>query len=128
MESMRIRPLVLPVLAAIVVAGAGLSLAAGPRGSGPPMSVLTRGKRVELKIHNFAFVPQRLTVKAGTVITIMNLDQTAHTATSTAAPAAFDTGSLGAGQKRTIKLTKPGRYSYYCQFHAFMTGTITVVR
>lgn len=89
--------------------------------------MVTAGKSVEIKIHNFAFVPQSLTVKAGTVITVTNLDQTAHTATSTATPAVFDTGSLAAGQSRTIKLERPGRYSYYCQFHAFMTGTITVV-
>jgi plastocyanin len=124
---MRIRSLLLPALAAIVVAGAGLALAASPRSStGGHSNVVAAGKSVEVKIQNFAFVPQSLTVKPGTVITVKNLDQTAHTATSTATPAAFDTGSLAPGQSRTIKLEKPGRYSYYCQFHAFMTGTITV--
>jgi plastocyanin len=124
---MRIRSILLPAIAAIVVAGAGLALAAGPPASpASHASVVAAGGRVELKIHNFAFVPANLTVKPGTVITVTNLDQTAHTATSTATPPAFDTGTLQPGQSKTIKLEKPGRYSYYCQFHAFMTGTITV--
>lgn len=125
---MRIRSIVLPALAAIVVAGAGLALASGgtnPAGAGS--SVVATGRAVKLRIRSFAFMPRSLTVKAGTVITVTNLDQTAHTATSSATPAAFDTGPLSTGQSRTIKLKKPGRYSYYCQFHAFMTATITVL-
>jgi plastocyanin len=124
---MRLRSTLAPAVATIVVAGAGLALAATPPSStGSHSSVVAAGRRVEIKIHNFAFVPQNLTVKAGTQITVTNLDQAAHTATSTATPAAFDTGSLGTGQSRTLTLKTPGRYSYACQFHAFMTGTITV--
>lgn len=125
---MRIRSIVLPILAAIVVAGAGLALASSPSGSAAAHSgVAVTGTAAHIKIHNFTFIPRSLTVKAGTVITVTNLDQTAHTATSSASPAAFDTGTLAGGQSKTIKLGKPGRYSYFCQFHAFMTGTITVV-
>lgn len=51
-------------------------------------------------------------------------DQTAHTATSTAK--AFDTGTVGPGASRTVTVRKPGTYAYFCQFHAFMHGTIVV--
>jgi plastocyanin len=55
-----------------------------------------------------------------------NGDQTAHTATSTATPAAIDTGTLMSGQSKTISFKHPGTYYYYCQFHAFMRATIVV--
>jgi Copper binding proteins, plastocyanin/azurin family len=30
------------------------------------------------------------------------------------------------GHSTTVVITKPGTYTYYCQFHAFMRGTIIV--
>jgi plastocyanin len=79
-----------------------------------------------LRIASYAFHPQTLTVKAGTKIVVTNNDATAHTAT--AKSGAFDSGTLKPGQTMRFTLNKPGVYQYYCQFHAFMTGTIKVVR
>lgn len=61
---------------------------------------------------------------SGTGITFSNRDQTPHTATG--GPTGFDTGSIKPGQRKTITVSKPGTYTYYCQFHAFMHGTIIV--
>ncbi len=80
--------------------------------------------QVKVAIRSYAFHPASLTVAAGTKVTFTNDDSTAHTATARAG--GFDTGSLAANASRTITLSKPGTYSYYCQFHAFMTATITV--
>ena len=33
-----------------------------------------------------------------------------------------------AGQSKTFTVTKAGVYAYYCQFHAFMSGTLKVVK
>jgi plastocyanin len=79
-------------------------------------------------IANFAYHPATVTVAVGTRITFVNHDQTAHTATSSASPRAFDSGTLGPGQSKTITLSKPGTYSYYCQFHPFMHGTVIVAK
>jgi plastocyanin len=77
-------------------------------------------------IANYAFKPAALTVKAGTKLTFTNHDSTAHTATTSTS--GFDTGTLKPGQSATVTVTKPGTYSYICQFHAFMTGKVTVVQ
>ncbi|HEY1711551.1 MAG TPA: cupredoxin domain-containing protein [Solirubrobacteraceae bacterium] len=68
--------------------------------------------------------PAKITVASRAGITFSNRDQTPHTATGT--PNGFDTGRIKPGQSKTISVSKPGTYTYYCQFHAFMHGTIIV--
>ncbi|MGI9185312.1 MAG: cupredoxin domain-containing protein [Solirubrobacteraceae bacterium] len=81
-------------------------------------------KVVSVSIKDYAFKPATITVPAGTKVTFTNHDQTAHTATSTAP--AFDTGSVAPGASKAVVLHKPGTYTYYCQFHAFMRATVVV--
>jgi plastocyanin len=87
--------------------------------SGPAPSAVAK-----VAIKGFAFHPATITVAAGAKVTFTNGDQTAHTATSTAK--AFDTGTLAPGASRTVTLHRPGTYTYYCQFHAFMRATVVV--
>jgi plastocyanin len=122
---MRINSLALPGLAAIIVGGSALALSHSRNTPPATARVVLSGRSVHLTIANYAFAPARLTVKAGTRITVTNHDQTAHTAT---ASHGFDSGTLKPGQSAHFTLTKPGTYAYLCQFHAFMTGTITVVK
>jgi plastocyanin len=89
-------------------------------------SAVVTGKSARLKISNYAFAPATLTVRVGTKITVTNSDQTAHTVT--ARSGAFDSGTVNPGQSKSFTVKKPGVYAYYCQFHAFMTGTIKVVK
>jgi plastocyanin len=77
-------------------------------------------------ISNYAYQPVKLTVARGTEVTFTNHDQTAHTATATGTKARFDSGTINPGMSATIMVNEPGTYTYYCQFHAFMHGTITV--
>jgi plastocyanin len=79
---------------------------------------------VSVSIKGYAFQPATITVAPGTKVTFTNHDQTAHTATSTAK--AFDTGTLNPGASKAVVLHKPGTYTYYCQFHAFMRATVVV--
>jgi plastocyanin len=44
-------------------------------------AALVQGADTEVKIHNFAFAPQRTTVKAGTTVTWINEDDIPHTVT-----------------------------------------------
>lgn len=130
---MRLRALVLPSLVAVLVAAAGLALGASrppstsseSAGTGSARSAGSSGT-VRITIHDYAYHPAALTVKVGTQVVVTNTDQTAHTLT--ARSGAFDTGTLGPGKTARFRVTRPGRYPYYCQFHAFMNGTLTVVR
>lgn len=127
--------LVLPALAALalLLAGCGSSsnapamMAADASATthATPVAAARRG-HVTVAITNFAFKPAKLTVAAGTSVTFVNHDSTAHTAT--ADHGGFGTGTIDPRHSDTVRLTKPGRYPHHCLFHAFMTGTITVTK
>lgn len=124
---MGLRSLLLPGLAALVVAAVGLALGQSrPATSAPKASAVVSSKTASIKIANYAYQPTTLTVKAGTKLTVTNADQTAHTLT--ARSGTFDSGTVNPGKSAHLTLTKPGVYTYYCQFHAFMSGTVKVVR
>jgi plastocyanin len=124
---MRIKPLILPTAAALLVLVLALALGGTPATStGKSSSAVEKGAHASVKVYMFAFEPSKLTVKVGTRITFTNKDMTAHTAT--ALNEDFDTGTIQPGQSKTIVVTKAGTYPYHCLFHAFMTGTLTVVQ
>jgi plastocyanin len=77
-------------------------------------------------IDNFAFRPQVLTVAAGTRVTWINQDDVPHTATSTARPRVFASGTLDTDGRFDHVFTKPGTYEYFCAVHPHMTGKIIV--
>jgi len=93
------------------------SAGSAPAGGGATVDRIT--------IKSFKFMPASATVKAGTKLTFVNDDNAAHTATSNDG-SAFDTGGLPQGKSKAVMLTKPGTYTYYCQFHPFMKATVTV--
>ncbi len=76
-------------------------------------------------IADYEYAPPDLTVKSGTTVKFTNEDSTAHTATSKQG-GAFDSGTIKPGKTGEVTLEKPGTYAYYCVFHPFMKGTITV--
>ena len=131
-----IRAAAIVFAAALTLAGCGsssssssssssASTAAGTTSSSAASTAApVRSGLVKVAISNYAFHPATITVAAGTKVTFSNHDQTAHTATST--QQAFDTGTVKPGHSVTVVLKKPGSYTYYCQFHAFMRGTVVV--
>lgn len=124
---MRAKSLLLPVAAAAIVLAVALALGSSrPVASGAQSSKVVSAKTAAVKVSMYAFMPDTLTVRVGTRITFTNHDQTAHSAT--ALNGAFDTGTINPGQSKTIIVRRPGSYPYHCVFHAFMTGTIKVVR
>jgi amicyanin len=80
----------------------------------------------QIKIDNFTFEPPTLTIAAGTKVTWVNRDDVPHTATSTAKPKSFDSGTLDTDQQFSHVFTKPGTYDYFCAVHPKMTGRIVV--
>ena len=127
MTATRIRAVLVPSLAAVVVLVVALLVRSGSPAAHESHAAAqaVRSGHINVKVRMFAFSPAKLTVKAGTRITFTNDDATAHTAT--ADHGGFGTGTIDPKHSATITVTKPGTYPYHCAFHAFMTGTITVV-
>jgi plastocyanin len=111
-------------LALALVIAACASSSSGSSGAAKPSAAAPAPGKLTVKISGYAFAPASVTVGAGSRITFTNHDATAHTATSN--KPAFDTGTVKPGQSATLTLRKAGTYTYYCQFHAFMHGTVIV--
>lgn len=85
---------------------------------------------VTVDIANFAFVPTRITISAGTEVVFTNSDAAPHTATAGTdaqpTPEVFDSGLLQPGGTFSFVFEEPGEYAYFCERHPPMTGTIVV--
>jgi plastocyanin len=94
--------------------------------SSAPTSRPTTQASVNVKIENFAFIPQELHIAVGTTVTWQNADDVPHTATSNDDPQLFDSGALDTDDKFSFTFSKPGKYTYYCKVHPHMTGVVIV--
>jgi Icc protein len=107
--------------------------------SGGPIGDFTRGRGRatdgeskspaapnEVAIANFAFTPQVLTVRAGTTVTWINRDDTAH-AIASATGAFRPSKPLDTNQRYPLLFSQPGTYDYFCSIHPMMTGRISVL-
>jgi plastocyanin len=78
----------------------------------------------EVHIENFAFAPQRLTVKAGATVTWISDDDIPHTVASSTK--LFKSKALDTNDRFSFTFTTPGTYEYFCSLHPHMTGTVVV--
>ena len=79
---------------------------------------------VEVKIDNFTFSPQQITVKAGDTVIWVNHDDIPHTVTSKTS--AFRSKAMDTDDKFTFTFTSQGTYAYFCSLHPHMTGSVVV--
>jgi plastocyanin len=79
---------------------------------------------VEVKIDNFSFGPQTVTVPVGATVTWINRDDIPHTVVST--DGVFKSKVRDTDEKFSYTFTKAGTYPYYCSVHPKMTGQIVV--
>jgi plastocyanin len=94
-----------------------------PSGSGS----VTRDTAVAIK--TFQFRPGSLVVPAGTRVTWTNGDEIEHTITAGVPDSAngdFHGPVKTAGASFAHTFTQPGSFSYFCERHPFMRGTIRV--
>ena len=82
------------------------------------------GMDVTVKIDNFTFEPETLTVKAGTTVTWTNQDDIPHTVV--ASGRAFKSKALDTDDKFSFTFTTPGSYEYFCSLHPHMKAMVTV--
>jgi len=79
---------------------------------------------------NFQPAHIRIVIGLNNTVSWINDDTAPHTVTSTTVPsgaASFDSGNMNPGAVYTHTFTQPGNYAYYCQYHSWMQGTVTVV-
>ncbi|MEA2219608.1 MAG: hypothetical protein QOJ35_2234 [Solirubrobacteraceae bacterium] len=115
---MRRPPLLAALLGAALLAGCGGQDAA-QRTTAPPTD--------RIRIANFLFDPDPVTVRVGRRIAIVNADRTAHTLTEKGGARSFDSGTVEGSGRGSVTFPKVGTFTYYCEFHATMRGTVTVV-
>jgi plastocyanin len=108
--------LAMPVMIAMLLLLAGSpSVTANDQPSAAPAGV---------KIDNFSFGPQTLTVPVGATVVWTNSDDIPHTAVST--EGLFKSKVMDTDEKFSYTFTKAGTYPYYCTIHPKMTGKVVV--
>jgi plastocyanin len=111
----RIAVLAMPVvIAMLLIAGAS-----NIKASGQPSRA-----SAEVKIDNFSFGPQSVTVPVGATVTWTNRDDIPHTVVST--DGVFKSKVRDTDEKFSYTFDKSGTYSYFCSIHPKMTGKIVV--
>src|ERR1700687_1228282 len=107
--------LAMPVIIAMLLLAGSTSVTANDQPSAAHAGV---------KIDNFSFGPQTLTVPIGTTVVWTNSDDIPHTSVST--EGVFNSKVLDTDEKFSYTFTKAGTYPYYCTIHPKMTGKIVV--
>jgi len=77
-----------------------------------------------VRIEDFSFQPDFVSVESETTVVWINDDSAPHTIT--ADDSSFDSGSIGKGSEFKHTFHQPGNYSYHCAIHPSMTGKIAV--
>jgi plastocyanin len=137
-----------PVIAALVALSLGLA-ACGGGGSdstsseaetAPPASEETTeaestesepapsgeaSKSEKVDIVEFTYQPDPVVVQAGGKVIWQNQDTAPHTAT--ADDGSFDTGTIEKGKIGSETFKEAGTFTYFCEIHPTMHGTVEVV-
>ena len=83
-----------------------------------------RAEEVVIKIENFTFNPDAVTIKAGTTIKWTNDDDIPHSVVE--AETKFRSKPIDSGETFEMTFTNPGEVNYFCGLHPHMKGKITV--
>jgi plastocyanin len=116
-KNMWIASLTAPVMLAILLlcAGSPSVMASSDKAS---------AAAAEVKIDNFSFGPQTITVPVGATVVWTNRDDIPHTSVST--EGVFKSKVMDTDEKFSYTFTKAGTYPYFCSIHPKMTGQVVV--
>ena len=89
-----------------------------------PAPVASSAPAAVVHMHDFAFDPATVTIKARQSVKWINDDAIFHSAT--AADKSWNSGELDQGRSYTHTFDKPGTYEYYCDDHAYMKAKVVV--
>jgi len=82
-------------------------------------------KSEKVQIVEFSYEPDPVVVQAGGKVIWQNEDTAPHTAT--ADDGSFDTGTIEKGKLGSATFKEPGTFTYHCEIHPTMHGTVEVV-
>jgi len=82
-------------------------------------------KAEKVQIVEFSYEPDPVVVQAGGKVTWQNEDSAPHTAT--ADDDSFDTGTIEQGKIGSATFKEAGTFTYFCEIHPTMHGTVEVV-
>lgn len=77
-----------------------------------------------IKIDNFVFTPNAVTIAVGSTVRWTNKDDIPHNVVSE--DKSFKSKVMDTDEQFTYTFTKPGTYTYFCSIHPKMTGKIIV--
>ncbi len=81
----------------------------------------------KVTIKDYMFEPMSLKIKVGDTVTWTNMDSVHHNVVADSPSTSSPNGPLiGQGESYSFKFTKAGTYSFHCQPHPYMHGTIVV--
>jgi plastocyanin len=82
-------------------------------------------KSEKVDIVEFTYQPDPVVVQAGGKVIWQNQDTAPHTAT--ADDGSFDTGTIEKGKTGSETFKEAGTFTYFCEIHPTMHGTVEVV-
>jgi plastocyanin len=97
----------------------------GEAGASEPAPSGEAGRAEKVEIVEFTYDPDPVIVQVGGKVIWQNEDTAPHTAT--ADDGSFDTGTLEKGKLKSETFKQPGTFTYFCQIHPTMHGTVEVV-
>jgi plastocyanin len=117
------------ILALVMIAGATIVIAGCTSSSSPSPSpvnsaVTSTASQNSIAIQNYAFNPSTLTIQKGANVTWKNEDSVQHDVVSDSS--AFSSPLLSKGETYTHQFNSSGSFSYHCNPHSYMKGTIIV--
>ncbi len=79
---------------------------------------------ITVYIKNYAFTPSTLKLSKGQTVTWINQDIAKHTITDD--KGSFNSPFFGKNEKFSYTFTHSGTFSYHCEPHPYMKGTVEV--
>ncbi len=144
---MELKPLFIAALVALSLGlaacgGGGSDSTSSEAETAPPASEETSGEETEstesepapsgeaaksekVDIVEFTYQPDPVVVQVGGKVIWQNQDTAPHTAT--ADDGSFDTGTIEKGKIGSETFKEAGTYTYFCEIHPTMHGTVEVV-
>lgn len=116
MQKTHIRLGVAAIILLVVMAAGRMTNSAVAQTQGPAETAI--------KIDNFVFTPNVVTLSVGSTVRWTNKDDIPHNVVSE--DKSFKSKVMDTDEQFSITFTKPGTYTYFCSIHPKMTGKIIV--
>jgi len=118
------------LIVVLLAVGLGIYFVVSGKKQNVPISTPTsfnakNASEVSVDINNFSFNSQILTIKAGTKVTWTNNDSVVHTITSDSGDL-LNSRVLDLGETFSFTFNKSGSFTYHCNVHKTMKGTVIV--